>query len=152
MITKPSMAQLLEAIKAELTDKVIPALSDPTLVVNVQMMTAVLGALAVRVEHELSWMRDECERIDAAATTALAGHDDAALREALDSYRSTRSGSLVVSEAQADYDRAGEVLSHLAELAYASSDGDLRQIVEGLYEARLAVEQQAIGTFVAVGR
>lgn len=152
MITKPSMSQLLEAMKAELTDKIIPGLSDPTLVVNVQMMTAVLGALAVRVEHELEWMRDECERIDAVATDTLAGRDDAALRGVLDEYRSARSGSLVVSEAQADYNRASEVLSHLAELAYASGDTALVSKVEGLYESRLATEQAAIGTFVAVGR
>ena len=152
MITKPSMSQLLEAMKAELTDKIIPGLSDPTLVVNVQMMTAVLGALAVRVEHELSWMRDECEEIDAAASAALSEHDDAALRTVLDEYRAQRSGSLVVSAAQADYDRASEVLSHLAELAYASGDAALVSVVEGLYESRLATEQAAIGTFVAVGR
>lgn len=152
MITKPSMAQLLDSIKAELTDKIIPGLSDPTLVVNVQMMTAVLGALAVRVEHELSWMRGECTRIEAAAAAALESEDDEPLRAALDSYRSERDDSLLVSAAQADYDRAGEVLARLAETAYRRNDPDVIAVVEDLFEARLTTEQEAIGTFVAVGR
>lgn len=153
MITQPSMSRLLDAIKAELTDKIIPGLTDPTLIVNVQMMTAVLGALSVRVEHELAWMRDECDRIEAAAARTLAdGTDAPAVAEALAAYRAERTESLLVSAAQADYERAGELLSRLAEAAYAGGNPDRIATVEGLFAARLAVEQQAIGTFVAVGR
>ena len=50
MITRPSMARLLDSISAELTEKIIPGLTDPTLVVNVQMMlksTGVAGAGAL---------------------------------------------------------------------------------------------------------
>lgn len=152
MITRPSMARLLDSISAELTEKIIPGLTDPTLVVNVQMMTAVLGALSVRVEHELAWMREECDRIEAAAD-AMAAHDRApAVAGALAAYRAERSDSLLVSAAQADYERAGEVLSRLAEAAYGSRDPDRIAVVEGLFADRLAIEQQAIGTFVAVGR
>jgi hypothetical protein len=147
------MARLLDSIKAELTDKIIPGLSDPTLVVNVQMMTAVLGALSVRVEHELAWMRDECDRIEAAAETALAaGASSPAVADALAAYRAGRTDSLLVSAAQADYERASEVLSRLAEAAYGSGDAARIAAVEDLFAARLAVEQEAIGTFVAVGR
>ena len=153
MITKPSMSRLLDAIKAELTDKIIPALSDPTLVVNVQMMTAVLGALSVRAEHELAWMRAECDRIEAAAETALASGPAApAVTAALADYRANRTDSLLLSAAQGDYERASELLSRLAEAAYGSGDGARITAVEQLFAARLAVEQEAIGTFVAVGR
>jgi hypothetical protein len=123
-------------------------------VVSVEMMTAVLGALAVRVEHELSWMREESENIDraAGAMVAAGGPELDALRDALDDYRAQRTDSLLLSHAQGDYDRAGEVLSRLAEAAYSSGDAALISTVEELFEARLAVEQMAIGTFVAVGR
>jgi hypothetical protein len=147
------MSRLLDAMKAELTDKIIPGLSDPTLVVNVQMMTALLGALSVRVEHELDWMRAECARIEAAADTVLAARPGAtAVADALATYRAERTDSLLVSVAQADYERAGELLSRLAEEAYASSDAALVALVEQLFAERLATEQAAIGTFVAVGR
>jgi hypothetical protein len=120
----------------------------------VEMMTAVLGARAVRVEHELSWMREESENIDraAGAMVAAGGPELDALRDALDDYRAQRTDSLLLSHAQGDYDRAGEVLSRLAEAAYSSGDAALISTVEELFEARLAVEQMAIGTFVAVGR
>lgn len=140
-------------MKAELTDKIIPGLSDPTLVVNVQMMTALLGALSVRVEHELDWMRSECARIDAAADTVLAARPGAAaVAEAQADYRAQRTDSLLLSAAQADYERAGELLSRITEEAYASGDASLVSLVEDLFADRLATEQAAIGTFVAVGR
>jgi hypothetical protein len=153
MITKPTIAQLLTSMQAELTDKIRPGLSDPTLVVNVDMMTAVLGALAVRVEHELAWMREEADRIEAAADTVLAAQpESAALADALGEYRDRRTASLLLSEAQADYDRASEVLSRITEVGFASGDPALVQLVEQLFEQRLATEQTAIGTFVAAGR
>lgn len=153
MITRPSMSRLLDAMKIELTDKIIPGLTDPTLVVNVQMMTALLGALSVRVEHELAWMRGECDRIEAAAdalVTAQSGQGPVVT--ALAAYRDARTDSLLVSEAQADYERASELLSCLAEAAYASGDAAQVATVERLFAERLATEQTAIGTFVAVGR
>ena len=153
MITKPTMSQLLLSMQVELTEKIVPALTDPTLVVNVQMMTAVLGALAVRVEHELAWMRAESGRIEQAADTVLAAQPHSPeLAAALDEYRRHRTESLLVSDAQADYDRAGEVLSCLTAVSYASGDAALVSLVEELFEDRLAIEQTAIGTFVAVGR
>jgi hypothetical protein len=153
MITTPSIAQLLTSMQAELIDKIKPGLTDPTLVVNVDMMTAVLGALAVRVEHELAWMREEADRIEAAADAVLIAQPRSApLVAALAEYRERRTSSLLLSEAQADYDRAGEVLSQITEVAFASGDPALVRLVEQLFEQRLATEQTAIGTFVAAGR
>jgi hypothetical protein len=153
MISKPTMPQLLQTIKAELNDKIAPALSDPTHVVAVRMMGELLDALSVRAENELAWMREECDAIEQAAATYVASHPQAtAVQDALSTYRTSRTGSLRLSEAQADYDRAGEVLSRLAEAAFPTDEADAVRSVERLVEQRLATELAIVGTFVAAGR
>lgn len=153
MISQPAIPRLLESIRDELTSKIKPALEDPTLRVNVDMMCAVLNALVVRTEHEQAWMRAECEAIEAAAAEVLPTlGDSAAADAALEAYRSARTDSLQLSEAQADYDRASEVLSCLAEAAYASGDAAAIAKVEELFASRLGTENTAIGEFIAVGR
>ena len=152
MITEPTLARLVASIRTELTETIEPAL-DPVLKVNVQMMAAVLSQIEERVEHELAWMRDECEAIEAVAAAAVdGGHGEGPVAEALDRYRATASHGLRLSEAAADYQRASELLSHLAEAAYESGDAERIGVVEGLFEQRLATEQAAIGEFIAVGR
>ena len=69
MITAPSMPQLLEAIRDELGDKVLPEVDDPTTKVSVEMMMAVLNQLVVRAENEIAWMLEEMAAIEAAGYT-----------------------------------------------------------------------------------
>lgn len=153
MITQPAIPRLLEAIRDELTNTIKPALSDPTMRVNVDMMTAVLNALVVRTEHEIAWMRAEADTIEAAADRLLPTlADSAAADAALAAYRSLRNESLVLSEVQGDYDRATEVLSCLTGAAYASGNADAIAQVEALFAHRLGTENNAIGEFLAVGR
>lgn len=153
MISQPSIPRLLESIRDELAEKIKPALSDPTLRVNVDMMMAVLNALVVRTEHEIDWMRAEADAIEAAAERLLPTlGDSAAADAALGAYRTRRGDSLVLSEVQADYDLASEVLSCLAEAAYAAGDAAAIAEVEQLFAHRLATENTAIGEFIAVGR
>lgn len=153
MISQPSIPRLLESIRDELGDKIKPALADPTLRVNVDMMMAVLNALVVRTEHEIDWMRAEADAIEVAAERLLPALGDSAPADAaLAAYRARRGDSLVLSDVQADYDRAGEVLSCLAAAAYAAGDAAAIAEVEALFAHRLATENTAIGEFIAVGR
>lgn len=153
MIGKPTTPQLLQTIKAELADKIAPALTDPTHVVAVQMMTAMLDAISVRTQHELAWMRDESAAIEATADEFLAAHGDHnGVAAALTEYRSARTDSLHLDDVQADYDRASEVLSRLAEAAYAGGNPAAVAAVERLVDQRLATELAIVGTFVAAGR
>jgi hypothetical protein len=153
VIGKPTMPQLLGTIKLELNEKIAPALSDPTHVVAVQMMSAMLDALAVRAESELAWMREECDAIELAASEYTATHHEAeAVARALAEYRDQASTSLRLSDVQAAYDRAGEVLSCLADAALGSNDLAEVRRVEELIEQRLATELAIVGTFVAAGR
>ena len=59
---------------------------------------------------------------------------------------------LELGDVQADYDRAGEVLSCLADAAYAGGSRDAIRTVEMLLDQRLATELAIVGTFVAAGR
>ena len=153
MITQPSIPRLLEAIRDELNEKIKPAVNDATTVVAIDMMTAVLSALAVRAENEIAWMLEECEAIEAAAgRLAPALPDRSRLDEALAALQATRAGSMRLSAVAEQYAKACEVLSRLAEAAYAAGDRDAIATVEELIDARLATEQAAIGTFIAVGR
>jgi hypothetical protein len=153
MIANPTLPQLLQSMKAELTDKIAPALSDPTHVVAVQMMTALLDALSVRAEHEIAWMHAESAAIEAAAGAYVDRQPAAtAVADALGALRATDPASLTLSDVRARYDRAGEVLSRLADHAYAAADPDGIATVERLVQQRLDTEMAVVGSFVAVGR
>ena len=153
MISKPSIPQLLQTIKTELKEKISPALTDPTHVVAVHMMSELLDALSIRAENELAWMREECDAVELAASNYVAAHPGAdAVSNALAQCRDGASGSLRLGDAQADYDRAGELLSRLTEAAFSSGDPTDVRTVEVLVEQRLGTELAIVGTFVAAGR
>ena len=152
MIGKPTTPQLLATIKAELNDKIAPALTEPTLTVAVTMINSMLDALAIRAEHEMAWMRDECAAVEAAAARFDGADGMASVSAALAAYRGACSDSLHLTDVQADYDRATEVLSCLADAAYASESADAIRAVEQLIDQRLATELAVVGTFVAAGR
>lgn len=153
MITAPSMPQLLETIRDELGEKVLPQLDDATTKVSVEMMMAVLNQLVVRAENEVAWMLEESAAIDAAADRLLPRLSPAsALEEAAAGFRAGRAETMHLSVVAADYQRACEVLSRLAEAAYAAGDADAIETVQELIDRRLATEEAAIGEFIAVGR
>ena len=153
MITAPSMPQLLETIRDELGHKVLPEIDDATAKVTVEMMMAVLNQLVVRSENEIAWMLEECAAIDATADEMLPRLTDTDhLQRALDDFRNQRAATMHLSVLAADYGRASEVLSRLAEAAYAAGDSEAIDAVQDLIDARLATEQAAIGEFMPVGR
>ena len=67
MMTQPSATRLLEVVRKELSDNVLPGIADPHTTANLQMVLHVLETIGVRVEHEIAWM---CEEIGAAAELA----------------------------------------------------------------------------------
>jgi hypothetical protein len=147
------MARLVACIRGELSDKILPALDDPTLKVNVQMMMAILNQLEQRVEHELAWMREEGAAVSAAAEAMVSALPGATVvAEALAAYQADLSDSLLVSRATEDYQRASALLGAMADAAYASGDAAQIDVVERLVDHRLATERAAIGEFIAVGR
>lgn len=153
MISRPTTEQLISAVCTELTNKVGPAITDPTVKVQLDMAISILQTTAVRSGRELAWMREERNAVIESATVMADALPDATeLHAALDAYASGRNDSLVLTEAQADYALASEVLSCAAEAAYASGDDAHIATVIGLMDQRHANQQTVTGQFMALGR
>lgn len=153
MITQPPIPLLLELIGEELSERIRPQIDDPTSRVNIEMVTALLSALTIRTENEIAWMLEESAAIEAAADAILPVLGDVtAVSEALQAHRAAPPVSMRMSHVAESYQRASELLSRLTEAAYASGHGQAIAAVQELMDSRLAIEQEAIGEFVAVGR
>jgi hypothetical protein len=153
VISRPTTQQLIEAVSAELRNKVAPAVSDPVVQVQLEMAMAVLATTAVRSGNELAWMQEEREAIEQTATRLLDALPDAKpLQDALQTYRDGLTGSLYLKDAQADYARASEVLSCAIEAAFESADADHIAAVIALMDERHANQQAVTGQFMAAGR
>jgi len=153
MISKPSTAQLIEAVNAELASKVSPELDAGTTRVVLDMAMAVLQGAATRSANELAWMREEEQAVAAVAERLVSEMPSATgLAEAYRLYTDNRSDSLYLADAMADYERVSEVLSCAAEAVYAEGDPGRIAAVQELFDQRLANENAVIGAFQAVGR
>ena len=153
MITRPTTAQLLGVVRAEIAERVAPAVTDPQVATSLQMIDHILSTLIVRADHELGWMADEMRTIEAVASqVAGSGLPGAGpVGEALAEFVSRRSASLHTADVTEDYNRASEVLSRAVEATSAERDG-LRDTVLELLATRLAHEETVIGDFQLVGR
>ncbi len=152
MITRPTTARLLAVVRTELAERIGPAVTDPQLVASLQMIDHILSALAVRADHELGWMAEEMEAVEAVGERVAASDLPGAPRvaEALGAFRSGRSAGLHTAEITEDYSRATEILSRAVEAT--AGEGALRESVLDLLAARLAHEAEVIGDFELVGR
>lgn len=149
MLARPTTDQVIDGVVASLTRDVLPVLTDESARVAVQMMQQLLRSAAVRAAHEIAWMAEEIAIIrDAAAAFA----DDPGVAEALVAVDQVDPASLHLDDAQARYDRAGEVLSRLVEVAYERGTAAERASVVALLDARSAHEMAIIGQLDLVGR
>src|SRR6185503_3978714 len=98
--------------------------------------------------HEIAWMRDECEQVEALA----AGVDDPGTEAALAAYREADRTSLHLDDVQAAYDRAGEVLSCAVEHALAAGDTSLLAASRNILRLRSEREMAILGGWNMVGR
>jgi hypothetical protein len=153
VISRPTTEQLIDAVTAELNGKVMPAVSDPVVKVQLEMALAVLGTTARRSASEVAWMQEEREAIEQTARRLVEALPDATpLQEALQAYDDGLTGSNYLKDAQADYARASEVLSCAIEAAYESGDADHIAAVMTLMDQRHANQQAVTGQFMAAGR
>jgi hypothetical protein len=151
MMTQPSAARLLEVVRKELTDNVLPGIADPQTAANLQMVLHVLETIGVRVEHEIAWM---CQEVDAAeelaASIAAELPAAGALTPAMDRLSQAPLVSLHLDDVEARYALGSEVLSCLLE--EVPTDHPRRSEVERLLDDRLAHEVAVMGEFALVGR
>jgi len=153
MITRPTAAQLVEAIRRELQEVVSPTLSDPTAADSLEMVDALLSSLAIRCQHERAWMREEIAATTAAARAVLdAGLDTSGyITAALAQFEAASTTSEHLDDVVRAYDLSGELLSRCIEVALSAGSG-VRDTVLTVLETRLAHEIEIRGDFSLAGR
>ena len=153
MISRPTTSQLVDVVRNELSTRIAAQISDPEVSVALQMLDQVLVTIGRRADHEIAWMHEEMDAIEAAAAElvrAEAGAD--AVAGALEEYRSARTAGLHLADVTDDYNRASEVLSRAVEFVMAAGGAHKDRII-GLLSARLDHEVEIMGTdFSLVGR
>jgi hypothetical protein len=151
VITRPDPEQVLTAVRCELRNKIAPRIDDPALSVTLQMIDNILQNVATRAMHEIAWMREECDAIEAAVAAVLETLPDAPTAAALEAYRTGRTASLH-HDVRADYDRATEALSCALEATIAHGDRRLTAPLVALLHQRNTHELQIMGDWGFVGR
>ena len=148
MQSSPTTVQILEGLRVELRQTVLPEVSAGPARVAVEMLDNVLSNLATRAAHEIAWMRDEAGEIDRLADEV----DDPATRSALAAYRETDRESLHLADVQVAYDHAGEVLSCAVEHALDTNDAVLLAASRHILQIRSDREMAILGDWNMVGR
>ena len=136
MFTRPTTAQVLRGLAAELTTTVLPALPEGQAKVAVGMMTQLLAGCAQRAAHEIAWMHDEIAAIEAVVGRVADAHGE----------------SLHLDDVVERYHAAGAALAAAVDAAYAAGDAALVERLRELLEARNAHEMQIVGALDLVGR
>ena len=117
MQARPTTDQILNDLAREVRDELIPAIDDPALRVNLEMMEQLLTAAAVRAAHEIAWMAEEVTAITAYAREVSATVGDDATAAALAAFDNGRSDSLHLADQVENYSLAGEAFGRALEAA-----------------------------------
>ena len=152
MISRPTTAQLLDDCARELRESVVPAVTDPTVRVRLDMMEQLLASCAVRAAHEIAWMAAECDAMERYASDVLDVFADDGLAARLETYRSRRSDSLELEDRIADYDRAGRSFAVALELALRRGHDELSARARELVDQRRRRETETRPGFRMPGR
>lgn len=147
MITRPTTSRLVDVVRHELAETVVPTVSDPEARRQLRMIDHVLSMIAVRAEHEIEWMTADMAEIETLADGIAAP----AVRDALEKYRAARTNSLRASDVTDDHDRAAEILSRILEAAHTLPP-DVRETAERLLRGRLDHGVAVAGDFELVAR
>lgn len=135
MLSRPTTEQVLLAIADDLQSVVAPACADETATVLLGQADQLLRRLARRAAHEIGWMTEEIAAINAALGRAADDDTSMHLEAVLDRYSA-----------------ASEALGVAIEDAYAANDTARVHELRELLKARIAVEQEVLGTLDLVGR
>jgi hypothetical protein len=153
MITRPTTAQLIDAVREDLQTRVAPVVADPPAKLALQMCLLVLGSAAVRSDHELAFMLDEADAIEALARDLAERLPEAGpLAEALAEHERDTAPPREVAAVHGRYERASEVLSLAAEAAYDAGDAEAITAVLAVFDRRRRNQNTITGGYEAVGR
>jgi hypothetical protein len=152
MIHEPNTTQIVEAIRDDLRNKVAPQLTDPATVVALQMIDELLANVATRAAHEIGWMREEIDAVDALAGEYLGANANAAVADARSALHAQRATTLHLDAMATEYRAASELLSCGLEASIASGDPVWRERWRSALTHRLEHELSVMGNWGFVGR
>lgn len=151
MFTRPTTAQLLEAVTSllrDLRDHPENASSAP-----LEVALEVTGVIARRIENEPRGLVAGIQEIEDLSRVAVAAHeDDAELLDAIDTYRHAWPVGLRADDPVRQYEAAGVVLSAVSDASYRHSDSELIDRVFEVHARRFERLSQVIGDYEAAGR
>ncbi|MGD0706378.1 MAG: hypothetical protein ABSA02_41675 [Trebonia sp.] len=152
MITRPTTDTLIGDCCRELTDAILPGLTDETLRLRLVMTETVLRNAAVRAAHEIAWMREETSALEAYAAEVAARHGSEPLRAALAAVQASPSVSLHLADVVDRYERAGQAFEQALAAAQVAGAADLVGQARELLRGRIEIEKQVMATYTVVGR
>ena len=150
MMSTPTVAQLVTAIRAQLSEVVAPAVDDPAAGRVLGMVDHLLQTIAVRAEHEIEWMVAHVEDVVGLAEEFVDGEGGSeSIDLALNRYRAEHRRSLSTSAVTENFALANGVLSAILETT-VSDDGPLARRARDLMRRDVAHAVDIVGDFVLV--
>ena len=152
MITRPTTDTLIGDCCRELTDAILPALTDETLRLRLVMTETVLRNAAVRAAHEIAWMLAETSALMAYAAEVAVRHASEPLRAAMAAVEASPPDSLHLADVADRYERAGQAFEKALAAAQEAGAADLVAQARELLRDRIATEKEVMATYTVVGR
>lgn len=152
MITRPTTDVLIGDCCQELTDAILPALTDETLRLRLVMTETVLRNAAVRAAHEIAWMLAETAALMAYAAEVAARHRSEPLDAAIAAVEAGPPQSLHLADVVDRYERAGQAFEQALAAAQEAGAADLIAQARELLRDRITIEKQVMATYAVVGR
>ncbi|MCU1694881.1 MAG: hypothetical protein JWR34_944 [Mycobacterium sp.] len=150
MMSTPTVAQLVTAIRAQLSEVVAPAVEDPAAGRVLGMVDHLLQTIAVRAEHEIEWMVTHVDDVVGLAEEFVVGEGGSeSIDLALNRYRAEHRRSLSTSAMTANFALANGVLSAILETT-VSDDGPLARRARDLMRRDVAHAVDIVGDFALV--
>ena len=152
MITISTSARAIAVIRKELTDVVLPNVTDQRAITSLQMIDFTLRQIETAQDHQLAWMREEIDEIGKLAIRVTQEVPSAnVVKAAVAALEAGRATSDELESVRQEYSLAGEVLSCIIELVIVKP-GALKNASMELMERRLARELKIRGDFKIVGQ
>jgi hypothetical protein len=152
MITRPTTDALIVDCCRELTEAILPALTDDTLKLRLVMTETVLRNAAVRAAHEIAWMLQEGSALLDYAAEVAARYPGEPLTAAIGAAEPGAADSLHLADVAGRYERAGQAFDKALAVAQQAGASDLITRARELLRDRIATEKQVMASYAVVGR
>ena len=154
MITRPTTDALIGDCCRELTEVILPAITDETVRLRLVMTETVLRNAAVRAAHEIAWMREETIGLETFALDVVAAISSgaAATEAALAALVAAPRDSVELADVVETYSRASEAFSCALEMAMTAGHSGLSARAAEILAARNQRELEINGDWAMVGR